>query len=493
MGNPEPVTQGEQARQLGRGALFIAASKIYFLFAGFALVVGLQRLLGPELYGKYTVVNEMVTLLGMMLIAGARETTSKFVSAAAAPGPVVRSMLRRMAAASLIIGSAWVLLTPVITGGFFRDPALRPPAWIAVLVLLSYPIYGVFIGRLNGERRFFAQAAFDSGFTTLKMALMLALVWLGFGVNGAMAGFGLTAVSMLLIAAWRVGAGEGAGEAPAVREFAAFASGIVLFTVVFNLMLKVDVFALKRLSPPESADQFTGVYGAAMNLGRIPYQGSIAVTLVLFPVISRLTSEKNLETVRAAIRDAIRYSLLLVLPIAAPLTAFPEAAVLLISGARYQGAGAALQWLAPAHAAMSVFYLCASVASGAGMPRRAVELAALALALETLAVWLLIPSQGFEGAAAGVFAAMILAALAGLLFVRRTFQAPLPWASIMRTAVILGACRVLGMLIPLKGFAALAAMAMVSLAALGMAVLLGELTESDRRRLRAVLARMRRQ
>ena len=93
--------------------------------------------------------------------------------------------------------------------------------------------------------------------------------------------------------------------------------------------MRADLFVLKSVaaSVPDSligsehlfkimSDKFAGFYGAVLNLARIPYQGVIAVTFVIFPLISESTFAADMETTRGYIRSTFRYCILLIASVA---------------------------------------------------------------------------------------------------------------------------------------------------------------------------------
>ena len=92
---------------------------------------------------------------------------------------------------------------------------------------------------------------------------------------------------------------EAASRKERLRRLWLFLLLVMLYTGALNGLMRVDLFMIKSISsaPPEHlsalapifkdiSDKFAGIYGAALNIARLPFQGVIAVTFVIFPLIS---------------------------------------------------------------------------------------------------------------------------------------------------------------------------------------------------------------
>src|SRR5687767_10575720 len=78
-GNPEVVAP--RTNLLSSGAALLGA-KVIFVIAGYAIYVGLSRLLAPAQFGTFLVVNSSVAVLNAVFVSGSIQTVSRFVSQA---------------------------------------------------------------------------------------------------------------------------------------------------------------------------------------------------------------------------------------------------------------------------------------------------------------------------------------------------------------------------------------------------------------------------
>ncbi|HOE26985.1 MAG: oligosaccharide flippase family protein [Candidatus Aureabacteria bacterium] len=455
----------------GRGVAFLSLSKGWFMVAGYAGVFGLTRLLPKEQYGIYAVVAGIVSILGDVLIRGTIQAVSRF--AAGDPSraeSVKRAALRLQCLLGGGLFAAYYLLSPLIAR-FLHDPSLVGPLRVSSLIVLSYSFYPVYVGFLNGLRRFLLQASLDMTFSTMKLGLMLVFAAAGFGAAGALGGFGLAAFLILLVAMGFSPAVAPRGRFPLAPLFS-FQLFIVVFTVLSNLLLKTDLLLLKRLSSPAEANTLAAFYAAAQQLAFIPYQAIVSVTFVIFPLVSGLTALGDAGRVRGYIREALRYSLMLTGLIAVLFSANAPATIRLLFPAGYEAGAGALSVLVFGVVFFSLFLVAATAISGSGRPGLSVLVGLGTLALDVLLNAWLIPVHGIRGAAVATTLAMAAGMCAAWGCLRLRFGPCLPILSAARVAAAGAAVYFASGLLPASGiylagsFAALAALYLLLLVAL---------------------------
>jgi len=422
--------RAQEARAAQRGFFLITGAKVWFLLTGTALNIGLPRLLGdPARFGDFGVVNTFISILNMVLITGAVQGVSKRVSEhPEAAWAVCRAGLRLMA---WVGGAALVALlagADLLARYVFHDPSLAGLVRIAALIPFAYGFYAVFIGVFNGLKRFARQALFDISFATLKLGLVLGLVLAGLSVVGALAGFA-AAASLIAAAAWiytarSVPRPASPAGAPTPVRLGAFMAQVMGYTLLVNFLLGGDVLLLKSLSfapildavrhapdslaalapasgalpldPAARATEhtavLTGLYRATRNVSLISYQAVIAVTFVVFPLVSRATFQRDTSATRTYVGQTLRVALLLVGGVATALAAGGEPLLALLFGDAYAVASPALLPLLGAMAALALFYVLATILTASGRPRVPLVIAAVAVVVEVMGLFLVLPS-----------------------------------------------------------------------------------------------------
>lgn len=460
-----------QAVSAGRGVLYIAFAKVYFLIAGAAIEFGLARIVGAYLYGAYSVVAAWVSNINNVMVTGTIQAVSRQTTAAPErAGDVKAAGIRMHLVVGLPLAVLYSALAPV-WARLVHDPDKTGLFALSGGIVAAYAFYTVFVGSANGVRAFHKQAGLDITFATLRAGGILGAALVGLGVWGAVGAWVAAAGAILAIAAVWVGPPRSLREGD-VRPMATYLGGVALYLILVNLLMSVDQLLLKRLSTEwfqahpgllaagkdasDMADQQVGFYRAVQNLARLPYQLLIAVTFVVFPLISRATFENDHDKTRRYIRTTLRYSLIFSALMGAVLAAKPTALMLVPYGAEYAVGGPALAALALGNVAFAVFTIAGTILNSAGRTREAVLVAFLTLGLSTAALWLGIPGA-VPGAGmlltcgAATAGAMAVGAVVSGWVLWRRFGAFVPALTVVRVGLATIAAAAVGRLLPDAG------------------------------------------
>lgn len=525
-GEAEPAPR-DDAATAGRGFLVITAAKLWFMVGGVAINFGLPYIFGSArfygdgadgraLYGQYIDLNNTLSILSMVMVTGVMQSVARFVSERPGnPGGVVRQARNMMAVVGTVVAGGFILLAPWIAGAR-NNPELVNGYRAAGLILFAYGIYTVFIGTLNGRKLFFRQALFDIGFTTLKSFLVLGLAIAGLGVIGAFSGFAAAALIIMAVAIWRVG--RDVPDGPRAQGLYTFAAWVMGYTLVFNFIFKLDVLMLKPLAVDMyqgaewlvgggalfewikaravevSADGLVGTYGLALNISRVPWQATIAITFVVFPMVSEATFAQDRERTRLYIRQTLRYSMILVGAAAVVLVAVPEAVFGLLPKSFADGV-VALAWLAPAYFCFSLFNIVNTLIMSAGRADQAMIIGLVTIGLAAALYWFVLPGAVgmldlLQRTGICTLIAFAFGLVLGLVLLWVRYGPPAPLATTLRVLGIGGLLVAAGLFIPPMGkIASLGVAAAVGLGFLALLVITGEFGAEDKERLMRIIKR----
>lgn len=511
------------AKTAGRGFLVITAAKLWFMVGGSLITFGLPYIFsrgganGRALYGQYIDLNNTLSIFSMVMVTGVMQTVSKFVSERPenAPG-IVRQAGRLMFVIGTLVAAGFIIGAPYIADAR-NNPGLVNGYRLAGLIPFFYAIYTVYIGTLNGRKEFFRQALYDIGFTTIKATLVLGLALAGMGVIGAFGGFAIAAGVIMVVAVWRVGR-TARGEGVPAEALYAFALQVMLYTLVFNVVFKLDVLmlkpaavelfvpaaewlpdgavlgAIKQSAIEASVDGLMGVYGIALQIARLPWQATIAITFIVFPLVSEATFSQDRERARAYVRQTMRYSMLLVGLAAVVLAAVPQAIVGLLPPG-FADAAVVLGWLAPAYFFFSLFNIVNTVLMSAGKAHQALLIGVVTCGIAAGAYMLLL-GGGAHGpelmAQTGLatLIAFVIGLCLGLAALWRLFGPPLPLATVLRVGLIGTALVIAGRQLPAMGrIANLAVAGGVAVAFIALLVISREFGAEDKARFMKILRR----
>src|SRR5256714_8818444 len=421
------------ARVAGRGTLYISAAKLWFILSGFSIHIALTRLLNEEQYGLYQVVIGIVSIINAVVVTGTSQTVSKFISQDARRAASVKAKALKMQMAvggGLALG--FFLLAPLIAN-YLNDARLTNPLRLAALITLSYAFYSVYTGYFNGQKKFLTQAALDATYSTLKLACIVLLVWAGLGVMGGVGGFALAAASVLALSATIAGKGTRTGEVKA-KELFAFQSYLLAFTLVLNLLQKVDLILVKALSSPDAAiaSANAGFYGAAINIANVTYQVIISVTFVIFPLVSQAAFANDRKLTQTYIANTMRYTLMIMALLATLFSANAASVLHVIYPDQYQAGSGALAWVAFGMLAFGMIYVLTTIISASGRPAVSLVIGVVTLAASAALNAALIPRLGLTGAGLATALAMFTGAGISIGYLLRRFGALMPKLSLAR-------------------------------------------------------------
>jgi stage V sporulation protein B len=514
---PEKPPAPDATVTAGRGVIYIAIAKFYFMVSGYVIQFALWPLLGEKLYGDYGVVKNLASWFNNVVVTGTIQSTSKFTAERPEQAEAIKhASLRMQLFFGFLLGGVLFFAAPWLAR-LLHDPHLTPYLRIAAGIVVCYSFYAVFVGSANGQSQFKKQAGLDMTYSTLRPTLIIlgAVVLGGAGLKlaGALGGFLAASAVILVISVFVVGFRRAEARFSS-WTVARYMAPLLLYTLFLNLLLLVDQFLLKRLYTEvaraagvvlaaEAASRATGFYEATQTLARIPYQAILAVTFVVFPMVSRSTFEADHAATRGYITQTMRYSLIFSVALAVTLSATARVVMQVPYGLNAANTGAAaLMVLALGQVFFSLFTIGGTILNGAGRTLPATVLCGATLALAVVLDYLAIPRAGLDTGRVLLWAASAqsVAFIAGFALMgvtlRRCFGAFLPMATAARVLVAAAVAWGAGRLLPVPRGGKLVVTAVAGVECLVVMVVffvgllvLRELTAEDRAKLRKVLRR----
>ena len=451
-GEAESAPSSDDAKEAGRGFLWVAGGKVVFIVFAFGVQIALPRLFGSQAaFGLFAVAFGAASMLNNVLIASTVQTVSKLVSEdESRAGETLRRGLTLQLGIGALIGGSLTASAPVIAEHVLLDAELTPLIRIAGVVVFVYALYGALVGYLNGRRRFANQAQLDMTFSVLRTAGLVGGALVGIGALGSMAGFGMAAMTILGVALFVVGIGK-RGEAPPLSRWIAFMAPIWIYQLALNGMLQIDLQVLKRTATElfvaqghlpaiaaEMTNTLAGTYSAAQRFAFVPYQLILSVTFIVFPFVSKATALDDAQATQRTIRAAMRFSLLVLLSLATPIAGAASGVLRIAYPEAYVVGSAALEVLVFGQVAFALFVIGATILSGGGKPTVAAAIAVLSVVVVVVSVSTAIGMIGVEGTAAlrgtaiGTSIGTTVALIAVAIAVYKSFGAFIPPLTILR-------------------------------------------------------------
>ena len=356
------------APSAARGTILLVASRGGYFVLGYLSVVLLARGLGPAAYGAYGVIMSVLVWLeqagkfaaptaGAKLLA---ETTQD--QDALAKSIVAVNLAVYMAFFALIwLAAPWLAAWFDLANGAF---------WfrIAALDLPLYGLYTSFQAIHQGRHRFVLLGAAEVIYAAAKFVGIALLLALGATVEIAL----LINVASSVVGAAVLMRRLGLSAAPPwfthVSPVLAIALPMGLYSLALLLLSSLDLWVLQMMTGAVEATQ-VGVFVAALNIARVPGFGLAAVAAVLLPSVARAAAQSDIALVRRYLMQALRFLIVLYIPIAFALMSQAEPLLQWIYSNQYAGGGVLLSILLIAHGLWALHAILGSVLLALGRVR----------------------------------------------------------------------------------------------------------------------------
>ncbi len=358
----------------------------------FGLVMG--WLLLPGDFGWLAFAQTMLLVAGLVLQSGFSWSLARAV---ASSGGAKRDALVRGAFVGNFVLA--VAMGAAVAALYVLGP-LRPgleTGSVAALVALSFPFISFAAtarGCVQGSERFGLVASLQFTEIFCKVLAGTALVLLGFGVAGAVAGFlagGIMAAALGFFYVYRLGVRvRGPLESPKLRMVAPMFAALLGLSLILNL----DLVALKLLSGER---MLAGYYQAGIVLANAPYYLVMAALVpILFVQLARYDS---VAATRKAVGETLSLTIMLLLPIELILVIFPHAVLVTLFPESYAPGASSLRLLAIGNTLLMLVGILSATFQAIGRAKVPALILLLVAFIELIVLWMIVPTQAALGAA----------------------------------------------------------------------------------------------
>jgi len=329
-------------RTISLGAFYIGLQGAISYLAYFLSYVFLTRVLDPIDIGKLPLLNATYAVYQTTTTLCLQFAIVKFVSEFAGSGRIERasdvfwSAIRLVGVASISGFAVVTLFSPQLSELILGS---RGDAGLLILTILSDLVsnFGiVLLSVLWGLSSFKKMAASNMAGILLERILGILLAWLGFGLQGYVAGWLIGATATLAPAIVFAGPYLKRRRNPVpAKEMLAYSYPILLVSLVTLAQSWADVTILYALT---SNLIDTGVYYLGVAGSGIMLLLSTALTWAIFPTLSAMFGRGETEPFKETLRVSQRLLNMLMMPIGLALAAVAGTAVTVVYGQAYAGA-----------------------------------------------------------------------------------------------------------------------------------------------------------
>jgi O-antigen/teichoic acid export membrane protein len=432
----------EMAKVSAKGGFYLFWGIVVSTVVSAVGVIVLARILQPQDYGLYTIALAAPNLIGTLRDWGMNSAMVKYTAQYSAEEKPerVRSILLAGLVFEVILGLALSFLSLLLSGFIAANIFKRPIT--ALIQIASFTILaGAFLNA--AQAAFTGREQMKPNSVTLvfgalfRSVLSPVLVYVGFGVSGAVVGYatgalggGLVGVILMLEIYYGLRKKNVFAEPLKVWETMKFMFRYALplsFSSIFNSFLAQFYTFIIAIY---ASNYLIGNYAVAYNFTVLLTFFATPITTMLFPAFSKLDADKDKETLKIVFKSSIKYSSLLVIPPTAAVIALANPAVSALFGTKYASAPLflallSINYLFPAFGQLSALTLI----SGQGETGLYLKLASVSTATGITLAVLLVPTLGVIGLIITTIFDSVPSLVISLQWIKKHYDASVDWVS----------------------------------------------------------------
>ena len=413
--------------------LFLGTTASTVLSAIASILFG--RLLGPGGYGLYSLSLTPPSLLLLATNFGLNVGIVKYISEYQRRGRYL-TIKRLILKALLFQGLLSIFLSLIV---FMYSDILsmyvinRPEAGEYVKITSLYLIGVVVLGTLN--QGFIGLNRMDSVSTTMfiqaltKVFLGVGLVVLGFGIWGAVVGHSLSYIIALVIGLaliYKIVFGSFSDDNQNEYVDRIGLKDLIIFGFpVYIGSLSLPILGVYRnyLMSLYTSDAEIGNFMAAMNLSSALIVFVTPIVSTLFSSFSRLDRERELNIIRDLFRYSVKYSSVLVLPVALYLSLMADEVISLLYGSDYVSAPLYLVIAISPYLLIGLGHsIVVSLLNGLGETKVVLKMFLIGFFISLPLYPMLIILYGVLGILLAILVSAIASLMYSLIYIRRNFN-----------------------------------------------------------------------
>jgi len=433
------------ARRLVKGSAIVFTAFIATELVGFFLRVFLARFLTVAEYGLFYAVFALVSFFTLFRDPGLSTALVRYIPEFAVHKQFAKikssiiSALFVQAAFGLIVSAGLFILSDQIALTVFRTLDASLPLRILSVWFCASIFYTLSESIFQGFQNMPAYASVHF-FSILSVFLLVVLFVgvLGSGIGGialayliAAAVTDLFSLAIFIRRYRHVFQKKAFVTKPLLKKLLVFAlpvfvGGLGGLIITYTDTLMITIFR----TLPE-----VGFYQAAQPTARILWYLPMALTTVLFPMISEIWARQEQKLLRQSLHFLTKFSFIFIVPIAIIFIAFPETVINLLFGPGYLAGATALQILGATAIVYALYAILSSAIVGVGRPVVNTKIVAFMACFNLIGNLILIFPYGIEGVAMATFISFLIGLTLTFYYARKFIEFTVPSLPLLKTAI----------------------------------------------------------
>jgi stage V sporulation protein B len=433
------------SNNLAKSTIWLVASELIFNLSGYIIHSFVGRILGPADYGRYGLVVTLTTMVIILIGNGIPTAMSKYISEIFETNPRLVLVIKRQAVIlqSLLIAAITILffISAPLISKILGDPSLTKLFQISTLVIPTFAAASFYFSWFTGLHKFNTQSVQKTLRSIFKVIFIVGMAWI-WRVPGSIIGYAISAFAVFVVgfvldqvkytpelkkaAKTQDLSLESTFE---YRKLLIYAWQIIVFFLAYELLISIDLYLVKGIMHD---DYLTGIYNAALTVGRIPYYIFYALTIMLLPVISKSTAEENHEQTNSVISQSLRLMVIMLVPSVILMSEFSRPIIKIFYSSKYIDAAYPMSILAYGVGFLTIFYVMSFVLNGAGKTKIPMWISIFGVILNTILNFILIKKYALSGSAIATTITSFATMVAILYYVYRDFGVLIKFKSLLK-------------------------------------------------------------
>lgn len=412
----------EQVRKFALDVGWVFASSVVSLLIGFLLRIVLARWLGATDLGLYSMIITIQAIAALVVSLGIPTALIKYVAEYRDRKDKLFQVISVAFLSSIVLGVLGGILIYALSGtvaSLFNMPELASLLKILAFAFPFLPVLENLFGLLNGLRQMKTYACLLVLQNFLMTLLIVAFVWSGFGVEGAVWGIVLSILVACIFGLYLLRRSlriRFHGLVQGARKLTSFGSQVFAANALSLITTYTDILLIGYFL----ASKDVGYYSIAVSLSTFFLLVPRAIQRITYPATSEYWSQNNHQALSVMIDKSTKYAACILLPLGLGVGFFAREIITGVFGQQYTAATWPLCVLIISRVIGGSIALPVGASfSGIGRPDMAWKLAATTTTSNVGLNLLFIPLWGILGAAIATMASGLLGVIIFLTFMPR--------------------------------------------------------------------------
>jgi O-antigen/teichoic acid export membrane protein len=394
------MTESSEINKYGKNVSYSIVGNIITTILLFIQIPILTRGLGATYYGTWSLINITVSLLSPLAMLGFNSSLIRFLAAEKSTEKLSEDFFSAciiVAICAFVISAILFLLSGLLAKTIFGGTNSILVVKLTSILIILDSLYTTFIMYFIMKKNILLLTIFNVSYAIFQTGLIIFFLALGQKLTGVVIGWiidllGTSMIALLIIL------GQLKFHRPRftnIRSYLKYGLPLMGIPAILWIIYASDRYLISYFL----GDSATGIYSAAYGVGGYADFMLAAVCNVLFPTISKLFDEGNLEKTKSYMKYTLKFLIMLIIPSAAGLSVLATQLLKIITTQAFIAGSVVVPFIAFSSVFNCFYQICIFVMLLYHKTQINFWLLLIAAFLNILLNLILIPSMGIVGSA----------------------------------------------------------------------------------------------